>query len=225
MPNKRSIVKGMKFGLLSIVRELEPISTIKENKRVFECVCSCGSNIKVTPRLEYLTSGKVKSCGCLRLRASHGLSKHPLYIVLNCMNNRCTSPKNRHYSDYGGRGIKVCKEWRIGKEGIKNFIAWNESLPKEQKWRKGLQIERIDNDGDYEPSNCRWATTLDQAKNKRVRKNSIKIEHKGKYYTIKDYFDEFSTGVTSLKTFTKRIKDGMPAIKAITKPNQMNTRY
>lgn len=89
--------------------------------------------------------------------------KHILSQKLCDMKNRCSNPRNRHYKDYGGRGIKVCDEWADKKQGHKNFQNW----AVENGWKEGLSIDRKNNDGNYEPSNCRWATPKEQARNRR----------------------------------------------------------
>lgn len=89
--------------------------------------------------------------------------KHILSQKLCDMKNRCSNPRNRHYKDYGGRGIKVCDEWADKKQGHKNFQNW----AVESGWKEGLSIDRKNNDGNYEPSNCRWATPKEQARNRR----------------------------------------------------------
>lgn len=93
------------------------------------------------------------------------LTKSPFYAVFNNMHIRCEKPTNERYSSYGARGISVCDEWS-GKEGIYNFIEWAEN----NGWRPGLTLDRIDVNGNYEPSNCRWTTWEEQARNKRNTK-------------------------------------------------------
>lgn len=154
MKRKFFLETGTKFGKLRIMNEIESIKYGKRKYRRFLCECICGNERIVL--LDNLISGKTKSCGCLSViknkqRATHGLSHHPLYSVWCGMKRRCNNPNEEKYPRYGGRGIKVCKEW---KEDFKKFYDW----AIENGYKKGLQIDRIDNDGNYEPSNCKWET-------------------------------------------------------------------
>lgn len=104
------------------------------------------------------------SCGCQKYRpreksTTHRLSKHRLYSTWVKMNHRCNNINNKDYHSYGGRGIKVSEEWK----DVRNFIEWGEETHKE-----GLSLDRIDVNGNYEPSNCRWADNFTQAINKRI---------------------------------------------------------
>lgn len=129
------------------------------------CECSCGDNVIV--RGENLKSGGVKSCGCLASRSAtkHGLRYHPIYAVWQNMKNRCYNKNIGNYKDYGARGISVCEEWR---NDPVNFSKWCF----EHHWRNGLEIDRKDNDGNYEPGNCRIVSRLTNANNKRIYKSN-----------------------------------------------------
>lgn len=100
----------------------------------------------------------------------------PWYNSFRGMHSRCYREKDPSYKYYGGRGIKVCKEWH----NIENFEKWVESNP----YQKGMTLDRIDSNGDYEPSNCRWATMFEQDKN---RRNSVLIEHNGETHNITEW--------------------------------------
>lgn len=124
--------------------------------------CSCEAKTRKLVKAIYLRRGSIRSCGCLRQEAiqkpkSHGLCRHPLYGVWNTMNMRC---KNKDDPRYGGRGISVCDEWR---SDFKRFYDW----AMENGWEKGVSIERINNDGNYEPKNCKWIPMNEQAWNRR----------------------------------------------------------
>lgn len=145
---KRQIAKDQQFGAWSIVREVEPI----RHMRRFVCRCECGKEKVVY--LDSLTRGQSKSCGCTRLaamrsaRRTHGLSSHPLYGIWCAIRQRCFSRTNKAYPHYGGRGIVMCFMWR---EDAGRFIEW----ARRNGWAPGLEVDRIDNDGNYEPTNCR----------------------------------------------------------------------
>lgn len=150
---------GQTFGQLTVIEKTE-----KRRKRrvVWKCRCSCGNYKEVSS--DRLEEGMVKSCGCLRKRKgtveNHMLSHTPLYHVWTCMKQRCQNPKASHYKYYGLLGVEVCEKWR---ESFIEFYKW----AKENGYRKGLSIDRINPFGNYEPDNCRWATTSEQNKNKR----------------------------------------------------------
>lgn len=134
------------------------------------CRCNCG-NTKIVQGYA-LTSGNTKSCGCysnecrIERASTHKLSKVPIYKIWHAMMQRCYYEKNGSYRDYGARGITVCKEWHI----FENFYRDMGDRP------EGMSIDRIDYNGNYEPSNCRWADSETQSANKR---NNVLLTYNG----------------------------------------------
>ncbi len=200
---------GHRFGRLTLI-EL----TGCRNKRgvIWRCVCDCGS-VKEANATD-LRIGDVKSCGCLgaeRIRAlkyKHGMAKKgetvPEFWVWSEMHTRCENPKNKHYHRYGGRGISVCERW--GEFG--NFIADMGNRPGHE-----YSIDRMDNDGNYEPGNCRWTTASVQANNKG---NNVLIAFSGRAQTAWEWAREY--GIHPRTLLSRLYQLEWPVEKALTFP-------
>lgn len=178
MKKYKEIPSGYIFGKLKVLR----FSHSDNTYAYFECVCECGEITVVTG--QRLRSGNTTSCGCKRklsikkIRTTHGLSKTEEYDIWTHMKMRCMNPKDKKYKDYGGRGIKVCDRWS-GKNGFENFFSDMGNKP-----TRGHSIDRKDNNGDYEPDNCRWATAKEQCNN--TRRNVI-LEYNGEKHNIEQW--------------------------------------
>lgn len=172
---------NQKYGRLKILK----IKT-KGKRLTKQCfyVCECG--VFGTLPIKKIVSGHTKSCGCLR-RASEGKDRNkkhghysgdkpsPTYNSWNNAKARCTNPNDKDWRNYGGRGIKFCDRWTLGEGNKKGFECFLDDMG-EKPEGKLISLDRIDYNGNYEPSNCRWATTIQQGRNKRVTKlDEIKV--------------------------------------------------
>lgn len=157
---------GMKFGRLKVVSVFETTQKNGKTQIIYLCICDCGKEKRVSR--SSLIYKKVHSCGCLQKEIvkkigcrnrKHGKIPKKLYRVWEGMHERCRDVKNASYPRYGGRGITVCPEW-------KDYIVFRDWALK-NGYKEGVSIDRIDNDGNYEPSNCRWVELSIQSQNKR----------------------------------------------------------
>jgi len=159
--SKKINLIGQKFGRLTVIEE----AGRKNGHRMWLCNCECGKALNVPSHS--LTSGNTKSCGCFNIdtiinrNLKHGMSKHPLYEKWIKICSRCNKLTDTRYQYYGGRGISVCERWSY----FPNF-AKDMGLPPSPTH----SIDRIDNDGNYEPTNCQWATHKTQCRNRRSNK-------------------------------------------------------
>lgn len=171
---------GLRYGRL-IARA--DVGRSKNGDVLWECECDCGNIVTVSS--SNLGTGNTLSCGCLqqeRLKASttkHGKTRTHVYVVWMNMRRRCSDPKSKSYLNYGARGIKVCERW----QSFENFYA-DMGDPE-----AGHTIDRIDVNGDYEPANCRWATSGEQSRN---RRNNHTVTFEGRTLTLIEWSEVLS---------------------------------
>lgn len=151
---------GLKIGRLSVVS----LHAVINKNSHYKCECECGNTTIVSrPNLR---NNHTMSCGCLNKEmlsvrsTTHGKSRSNIYKVWNGMLQRCSNTSNMSFKYYGGRGISVCADWAVSFESFYNWAVQN-------GFKKGLSIDRINNNGNYEPSNCRWVELSVQSKNRR----------------------------------------------------------
>lgn len=205
--NVRENLIGNTYGRLTVVDTAEDlVSASGYHTVMWKCRCECGE--LVTVRGKSLKGGVTKSCGCFqRDEMSERASKHGgfgsrLYAVWNSMRQRCNNENHRAYENYGGRGISICKEW----DDFSKFREWAASSGYDETAPRGkYTLDRVDVNGDYSPSNCRWVDMRSQANNRRC---SIQLEHDGETLNLHEWAERVGLDYT---TIWKRYSKGLPA--------------
>lgn len=224
--NRIEIKQGQKFGRLTVIREVEPHINPKGQKvRMILCKCDCGN--ESTIQLSRLTCGLTTSCGCLRLEKVGSLNKRyekitgeklpegfsfrksRIYGIWTDMLHRCVNPAEKNYY---GKGISVCEEWR---SDFFNFYFW----AIDNGYTDELTIDRIDSDGNYEPSNCRWATYKQQNNNNCMNR---KVTYNGVTHTIGEWGE--ITGIGRDLLYQRIIFNNWPIEKAFTTPPEQHRK-
>lgn len=152
-------LSGHRFGRLQVVCRA---GSMLNGEAAWSCRCDCGAEVVVGTA--HLTHGDTKSCGCLLHQTVHGMARkgcqHALYKTWSRIKQRCGNPNNKHYKNYGGRGITVCERWM-------SFQSFYDDVS--PSYAEGLTLDRIDNNKGYAPDNFRWATRKVQQNNRRTR--------------------------------------------------------
>lgn len=190
---------GKRFGVLTVLSE-----EAKRNKNghiLYNVKCDCGKEKQVLGAS--LRSGASRSCNkCHLLTGTHGMWKSKAFSVWGNMKDRCSNPNSPNFKNYGGRGIIVCDRWR---DSFKNFYE-------DMGDPNGLTLERIDVNGNYEPSNCKWDTPKNQARN---RTNNVLYTYDGKTKCASEWCEEINMPTS---TFINRINRGWSIDKVIETP-------
>lgn len=202
-------ISGNRYGKLVVI-EFSHIS--EDRKRTYwKCKCDCGKEI--ITRGDGLKSGHTSSCGCYNKEivsktkgaTTHGMTNDRIYKIYCGMKNRCLNPNTAGYMNYGGRGIKVCDEWL---DDFMSFYNW----AMENGYSDKLSIDRIDVNGNYEPSNCRWATEKEQSNNTR---RTVFVTYNNEEKPISYWASQF--GIKP-KTIKNRLKNGWSVEEALNTP-------
>ena len=208
---------GALFNRLRIIGV--PFKRANKNGIYYDCECKCG--VKTVVNCVFLRNGMIVSCGCRQRETgliatqktkTHGLSKHPLYAIWKSMIRRCYEPTCRSYDRYGGRGIIVSAEWRFDPT---NFIKW----AIDNGWRKGLQIDRENNDSNYSSDNCRIATRKENSRNTRSN-HMITIDNKTK--CVSEWCEEYDR---DQRVIRQRIDLGWEPRRAFETPTKRSYNF
>lgn len=196
---RKDIVKGKRFGSVVVVEMVRS----KLCRTFWKVKCDCGrTSVKIDYSLKNLKFCSVRCPEGAEHRyeknATHHMGRHPVYRVWATMKARCSNPNNKSYPGYGGRGISVCPSW------VRSFAEFWSDMG--TTWKQGLQLDRINNDGGYEPGNCRWVTPVENARNK-------------PWCTTPSWaFDNMDKHGIGMPVFHERLRRGWTVEKASTVP-------
>lgn len=209
--SKRIDLTGQRFGRL-VVNQFAGAN--KNRESMWICKCDCGRCI--TTRGSSLRNGETKSCGCLHSELSkkiagenfttHGKTDTRLFRIWSKMVARTEDPKQDHFDCYGGRGIRVCEEWR---NSFQAFYDWAVN----NGYKAGLSIDRIDVNGDYSPENCKWSTMKEQSRN---RRSNVKLTYHGETMLMVEWSER--TGIKFGTLWARIFVSGWTVEEAIETP-------
>jgi hypothetical protein len=202
-------ISGQRFGRV-VAKTPIPKDRAEKSKHIYwNCECDCGNKFRTSAT--NLKTGHAKSCGCISkekasmMRRTHSATSKEaapivrrLYRVWDGMKERCSNPNHVGFKDYGGRGIKVCEQWL----NFSNFLS--DMMP---SYKSGLQIERMDNNGDYTPSNCTWATRKQECRN---RRSNHMISFNGKIQCISAWAEELNICQYKISRIIRSGRDIIP---------------
>ena len=206
---------GNRYGRLTVL-EIDKSKIGGRQGYYYICQCDCGNTVSVRGNI---LGKNTKSCGCLKKeqdkknlgRYTTGQSHSKLACIWYHMRSRCNNERDTNYKRYGARGISVCKEWD------EDFLAFKEWADK-NGYEEGLTIDRIDSNGNYEPSNCRWLTLSKQQNNKRI---TLWVLHKGEYKSLKEAYNEEKPSI-SYQTAKTRYHQGITDIDELFANNRQH---
>jgi hypothetical protein len=197
---------GRRFGHLLVQSFAGTRKVGSQSKRFWNCLCICGGTTEVSAG--HLTQGNTTSCGCRAGQWKHGEANTPVYRVWHSMLQRCRNQADPSFKNYGGRGISVCERWT-------SFISFCADMGPRPE---GATLERDDVNGNYEPGNCRWATPIEQANN---RRNNRPLTLNGETKTLAQWARY--AGLTK-QALRHRLESGWPLEEALRKGNSRGQR-
>ena len=203
---------GKTFGRLTVIERYDDyVSPSGQRQAQWVCECSCDQHNIIIVRGSHLKTGRTTSCGCVakemikERNITHGRTKTRLYNIWNGIKKRCYNVNDPKYNNYGGRGIAMCDEW---KDSFIEFQNWAIN----SGYCDDLTIDRIDNDGNYEPCNCRWANFVEQNNNRRSNKN---ITFNGETHNLRQWCIKLSLPYNPIQL---RLSRGWTVEEAFTTP-------
>jgi len=208
LPDRAQDLTGMRFGMIAVIRFDRREKMLGSSRIFWLCKCDCGNITSVSTAT--LKNGTTRSCGCGVAKAArtHGFAKkaggvHPMYRAFQAMHQRCKQTSGSVHKNYMARGITVCEQWKTF-EGFKKDMGTS--------WRRGLSLDRIDNDKGYSPENCRWATSHQQNSN---RRGLHKLTFRGQTLTLTEWSRKLGLGYGCMLL---RIKQGLP-VEEVLRPS------